>query len=529
MPGRWTVANPFAAAARAIEAPATGSGIRAHFEGVSHSRLYHDWAVGAYHPDRETQWALRQLRARARDLVKNNPYATGIVEAFADNVIGWEGIRLKPLVESPRTGAPRSQVNKRISMAWDDWGMPETASADGVDSWIDLQRLLVKTWVTDGEVFVRKRKGYDNPYGYAVQLIDADLLDEGYNVPADRQGIEIRQGVELDPNGRPLAYWFWPRHPSGPTGTTPTTQRERISADEVIHYFVRYRPGQTRGFSLFAPVLTTIKMIDGISEAELVATRLAAAKMGFITNNTPEAIQAYAERLRILNDDAGEGNEVEPRTMDIEPGLLEELMPGQGFEGFDPNHPNAAFEVFLKVMLRGVARAFSMSYLALTGDLEGANYSSMRAGLLPERDHWRVIQRSFSTKVSRPVYLGWLSMASLTPMLVLPGPWMNFRQHEWRPRGWKWVDPLKDLLAAELGIALGVDSRTSVAAAGGRDFEHVVTEIAREEEFAEAAGVNVSGLKRADLMESEAQDDGKKKTPGQAAVANRLAALNGGT
>ena len=514
------MANPFRAAARL-----GSSAWRASFEGASQSRLYSDWAVGAYHPDRETQWALRELRARARDLVKNNDYAAGIVDAFADNVIGWDqGIRLKPTIQSAQGNGRNRPLNKRISKAWTEWGMPETASADGIDSWLELQRLIVKTWVTDGEVFIRLRKGYDNPWGYAIQLIDADHLDESYNVPPNAEGIEIRQGVEIDANGRRRAYWFWPRHPQGPQGHS-ALPRERIDAREIIHWFVRHRPGQTRGYSLFAPIMTTVKMIDGITEAELVATRMAAAKMGFIENMEPEAIAAYAERLKIANDDAGEGNEVEPRVVDIEPGLIEELLPGQKFQDFDPTHPNANFETFLKVMLRGVARGFSISYLTATGDVSDANYSSMRAGLLPERDHWRIIQTVLSVRVHRPAYHGWLSVASLTPFLPLPGTWIENAAHEWRPRGWKWVDPLKDLLALELAIALGVDSRTRGAAQQGRDFEDVVDEIDDEEAYAEERGVNVGGLKRGELFEAVLLDGDGKNKGGQAALVNRLTAI----
>ena len=49
--------------------------------------------------------------------MKNNPYATGIVEAFADNVIGWdEGIRLKPTnVNARKDSAGRTiLISERI-------------------------------------------------------------------------------------------------------------------------------------------------------------------------------------------------------------------------------------------------------------------------------------------------------------------------------------------------------------------------------------------------------------------------------
>lgn len=457
------------------------------FRGSNSGRLFGDWSTAAQHPDLETRFTLRDLRARARDLVRNNPYAAGIVDSFTDNVIGWEGIRLHPEVRN-RAGDVAEDTNARILKAWTAWGM-DHASTDGVDSWLDLQRLIVRSWVVDGEVFIREHKGFDNPHAYALQLIDADLLDENYNAPPDSNGIEIRMGIEMDATGRRLAYHFWRRHPQDlPRGSR---DRVRVPADEVIHFFTRLRVGQNRGYTLFAPVLSTLKMIDGYSEAELVAARLAAAKMGFIENITPEAIEAYAARLKALNN--GQTGDTNP--LEVAPGLIEELLPGQKFTAFDPNHPNAAFEVFLKVMLRGVSRGFGVSYLTTTGDLEGANYSSMRAGLLPERDHWRVLQVATYTRAHRRIYDSWRGTAMLAGSLRIGSLISaNFAAHSWRPRGWKWVDPYKDLQAAELAIRLGVNSRTRVAADQGLDFRKIVDELRVEEDYADEKQVHVAGI-----------------------------------
>ncbi len=509
------MANPFAAAAR------RQGGVHGTFYGASRNRLFHDWGPAAFHPDRETQWVLRELRARARDLVRNNPYATGIAESFADNVIGWdEGIRLRPLVTDKDDNLIRP-VNRTIARAWKDWGRCECASADGVDSWLELQRLILKTWCTDGEVFIRTRKGHPNEYRYAIELIDADLLDEGFNRRRDKGVNKIVQGVEVDRHGRRVAFHFWEEHPSERGGMR---DRKRIPAEQIIHFFVRYRIGQTRGFSLFAPALTTIKMIDGLTESELVASRMAAAKMGFITNNEPQAIEAYAERIRIQNE-GDEENESPDRITDISPGVVEELEPGQGFEGFDPTHPNTAFEAFLNVMLGGVAKAFSMSRLSVTGDVSDANYSSMRAGVIPERDHWLILQDVVSDKIHRRIYRDWIGMALLTGLLDLPtsNP-LDYREHAWRGRGWKWVDPLKDLLSGELAIALGVNSRSRIAAEQGRDFERVLDELADEQEYAGQLGVDVSGLKRPDALDDD-DSASSNNGNGQARALSRLRTL----
>lgn len=464
-------------------------GWAAAFHGASTGRLFGDWGATALHPDLEIRWSAKELRARARDLVRNTPYAMGIVEAFADNIIG-EGIRLKPTIKDPSSGQPARETNWEIERGWQEWGEEENASVDARQSWLELQRLIVRSWVTDGEVFIRRRKGWSNRFAFAVQVLDPDLLDESFNERPNAAGVEIRMGVEMDADGRRLAYHFFRNHPS----ENRQRERVRIPAQEITHFFVPYRAGQTRGFSLFAPVLTTVKMIDGMLEAELVASRTSAAKMGTIKNMTPEAIAAYAQRLALATQ---RGEEIKPRQMEVAPGLIEELLPGQEFEGFDPTHPNTAFEPFLKVLHLGVARAFSISYLTFTGDVSAANYSSMRAGLVPERDHWKVLQALISSKICRPTYRDWISMSLLTGALDLPSPLAaDYQDVTWRGRRWQWVDPLGDVETLDREIALGVNSRQRAAADRGFDYETLIDETAEDERYAKAASVDVSSVER---------------------------------
>lgn len=476
--------NPFAAASDLQWS--SGSA----FRGAEVTRFALDRLGTASHPDSEVMYSARALRARARDLVRNDPYAAGAVESFADNIVGEHGIRLKPKITLPfndLNGTAAPTLNWEIERAWQDWAN-EHATVDGLESWYETERLIAKSWATDGEVFVRRRRGWDNPYGFAVELIDPDLLDETFNAPAARNGgREIVMGVELNPHGRRLAFHFWTEHPDA----GGRRARVRIPADEITHFFVRYRTGQNRGYSLFAPILTTVEMINGLAEAELVASRLHASKMGFITNDTPEAIQAYAARLAMQGKNGAQDQPVRTKSA---PGTWTELHPGQGVESFDPTHPNDAFEAFLKVMLRGVARGLGVSYHTLTGDTAEANYSSQRISLVPERDRWRAVQRIFARRIHQPVYRDWLGTSLLAGALTLPSPLpTDFYAVEWRGRRWQWIDPANDLQAAEAEIKLGINSRQRLAADRGLDYETVVDECAEDQAYAREAGVFVGG------------------------------------
>lgn len=453
------------------------------FRGADTSRTTADWTPWTYSPDYEIRVNHRLLRGRARELVRNNPWIAGFVDELANNVVGPDGILLQAKVKTA-AGLLATKTNKELERAWKAWGLPETASADGRDSWIELQRLMIQTVATDGEVFLRRLRGFDNAFAYTLQFIDADLVDELYNVPAGNGRNEIRMGVEIDRWNRPITYHIWSCYAEDMTGMPRV--RQPIPAEEILHLFVRYRPNQTRGVSWFAPILTSVHHLDGYETAELQAARVAAAKMGFILNKHPDAISNFDP------PDAGDN----PKTMDVEPGLIPELFPGQEFVSFDPQHPGASYEMFTNSVLRAQARGLRVSFLTLTGDLRGANYSSMRAGLLPERDRWRGLQVWMASHGHRVIYTDWLECALLVPGTLKLDSRLasNYDEVVWKGRGWKWVDPKNDLEAAKIEISLGLNSRQRLTAESGRDFEEVVEELAYEEDFALEEGVDISGV-----------------------------------
>lgn len=472
------------------------------FRAAEWNRLNADRWLQTNHPDTEIQYALRQLRASSRDLVRNNPYAAGMVETIADNVTGWEGMQLRPTMGTAAGDALPREVKWEVQAAWEDW-CDDHATVDGMESWLETERLIDKAWATDGEVFIRLRKGWDNPHAFAVEIIDPDLLDEDFNEPRDRSksGNEIVMGVEIDEHGRPVAYHFWKEHPDE---MGFRRERARVPAEEIVHWFVRYRPGQHRGFPLLTPAITTFEMADGYTQAELVAARSAASKMGFITNNDPEAVQAYATRLAMQS---AQGKGEVRRRMKVAPGIIDELAPGQGFQDFDPTHPSDSFDPFLKVIMRGVSRAAGMSYMALTGDLADANYSNQRAGLIPERDHWKALQNVKKRRVHRPVHGGWRSMALLSGTLNIPPAYRDYRARFWGRR-WPWVDPKNDGEADEMAVKLGINSRQRLAADRGHDFETIIDESAEDMSYAKESGVYVGGMGTPPVKRADADTNG---------------------
>jgi capsid protein len=221
-------------------------------------------------------------------------------------------------------------------------------------------------------------------------------------------------------------------------------------------------------------------MLDGYTEAELVAARTAAAKMGFITAS-PDAPGPDPEALP--------GSQP---TMDAQPGVVERLAVGETFNSWDPTHPGGNYDPFTWPCSARSAPGLNVSYMALTGDLGGTSYSSARVGLLDERDGWRTLQTWLSEHLHDVVYRRWLRMAALTKNLTLPNA--DFAKYEavcWRARGWDWVDPKNDIEAAGMAIDRGLTTLTEVVADRGGELGDVLRTRKAETDLADALGVEL--------------------------------------
>lgn len=444
------------------------------FTGAGGSRLTLDWVAPILSPDQECRGNLRLLRARGRELARNNPIGRHFLNMLSANVIGQAGIRYQSLVRDSNGEIDR-ETNKRIEAGWTEWCKKGNCTVDGKLSFRALQDLALRTEAMDGETFVRKVRGFDNKWGFALQTIDADQVDHLFSRPPGNKQAEIRLGIEVDSWGKPIAYWVNPGHPSDFGGSL---LRDRIDASQIVHLFDPYRVNQTRGLTWFHAVMMSLKMLDGYMESEIVAARVSAAKMAVLECTDPAAYdQPDPDR---------------PYRLEANPGVIESIPPGYTLKPFTPDHPSNAFENFVKTNLRWVASGLGASYNALANDLQGVNYSSLRSGLLIERDRWKVVQKHVAEDFMQPIFEEWLSMSLLTGALKLGSrDAERYSTGKWIPRGWQWVDPYKETQAAVMGIAAALQTRDQVIADRGGDYEEVFEQLAEEDKVAEQFGIEL--------------------------------------
>jgi capsid protein len=142
------------------------------------------------------------------------------------------------------------------------------------------------------------------------------------------------------------------------------------------------------------------------------------------------------------------------------------------------------------------------------------SFSSVRAGTIAERDHWRILQAQFIEQVASPVFRAWLAsfLKYRLSSPYVPADFDRLAEHEFRGRTWEWVDPMKDVNAAALAVDRGWKTDAQIAADYGTDFEENLAEAKRLKKKKEAAGILTKPLKAEGTAATGKETDEEKES-----------------
>lgn len=448
------------------------------------NRLTADWT--SYHQsiDSDIRQALVIIRERARDLVKNNEYGKAFLRALSTNIVGPNGFTLQMDVKNP-DGNPDDPANDRIEDAWQDWCQRQHCSVSGQYSFRAVCDQLIRYAGRDGEALLRPVFNKQSKYGLQLQVIEPESLDEQYSTLLTNGNI-IKMGVEVDAWRRPINYYIKKIDPLMEiyVGTSIARDYHKIPASELIHGFDREYVNQTRGISWLVQSLFRMKQLSGYEEAVVINARASAAKMIFLTRTADGAGESYTG----LDQDSS-GNKI----TSIEPGGIEELPVGMKPEPWDPKQPTTQHEMFMRTSLNAFSTGVGFAAMSITGDLTGANYSSMRAGLLPERDAATLLQNWFKEVYLFPLFSLWLETAIMKGAINLPSAKLEkFDKPVFLGRRWDWVDPQKDTEAKIRALSAGLDSPFDIAGEKGKNLEQMYKDIATAQKLAAKHGIVIN-------------------------------------
>jgi lambda family phage portal protein len=423
-----------------------GAGTRGYDIG-RRGRLTEGWMTSNMSGTSEVGSVLSLARNRARDLVRNNPYAANAVRKLQTKIVGTGIVpRLEDIEKSER---------KRIMGDWD--AFTDNCDPEGQLDYYGLQSQAIRTIVESGEVLVV----YDprpSSWGLRIPLqmrvLEPDYLDHTKNVIL-QSGNEVILGVEYDKYGRRVAYWMYDRHPGDTLVTVRNVlQSRRISAEYVDHIYDPLRAGQARGMTWLAPVALKSRDLADYEEAELIRKKIEACHVGFVTRQSGAASRTQEG---LSEDESGRHAE------EMSPGMFIYGAPGEDVKFNNPTGTSGVADYMVQ-QLHAIAAGIGEPYFMMTGDVSRANYSSLRASMT---DFWDLLDR-------------WQHLMMI-PMLCRKS-WRRFASYRlasngevvdpsakllWTPPLRPYIDPLKDAMAEKAQIRIGRKTwRQSVAETG---------------------------------------------------------------
>lgn len=444
------------------------------FSAARPGRTTDGWITATSSADSESIASLTRLRDRSRALVRDNPHAKRARAVIVNNVIGC-GIGLQSQVMNAR-GRLLDDVNTAIEAAWRDWCKAENCHIGASLHFSELERLLVGECFEAGDVFIRiHRTGGSIPL--SLEVIESERLAADYEIKPAAGNI-VRQGIECDTYYKPVAYWVNAWHPGEPAIPGVSNYLMRIPASEIIHLKVTDRWPQVRGVPWMHAAIGRLHQLGEFQDAAVIAARVGAEKL-MLLKETEDGRLAEA-----LGEEANDGK----LTWESSKAHVDILPSGTDVVDWDSKYPEAYFDPFTRAALRDVAAAFGVSYESLSRDYSQSNYSSSRLALLDDRDGWKVLQQWYLRAVRERLYPLWLQTALMSN--AIPGVTIEqymlarakFESVKWKPRGWSWVDPTKEVNAYKEAERAGYITKADIIAAtgNGADIEDVMRARRRE-------------------------------------------------
>lgn len=457
------------------------------YEAASYTRRTLGWRAPTTSPN-NILWSLSTLRDRSRAAVRNDGYAKGTIDKLVTNIIGT-GL-------TPRSQAKDPAFRKLVQQKWLQW--TDESDADGLLDFYGQQRQAVRGWLESGEVFNRLRNrllsdGLSVPL--QLQVIEPELCPHTHNMITATA--RIRAGIEFNGIGRRVAYWF---HPSRPEQDDFDASRlNRIPAELVIHLYDPLRAGQLRGIPHLTPALITLLELDKFDDATLIRQQLANLFVAFVTR---PAGPSASETLHPLTGQALETDANDKPLIPLEPGIFQELEPGEEVKFSEPPDPKN-YRDFTRQLVMRVAAGTGVPYEILTGDMSGLNDRTLRVILHEFRRQIQAWQHQLiAFQFCRPIWKAWMDRAFISGALPLPAdyqenpdPWLAVK---WSPQSWPYLHPVQDIDAQKAAVRNGFTTRAAIVSEQGDDVEDIDREQAADNARADDLGLTYDSDARVD-------------------------------
>lgn len=353
------------------------------------------------------------LRARSSQLFRENKYCAGLIKRLLDNMVN-SGIKLEASPEEGLLGLEPGALDDwtdLVESRFDVWcSLPEMCDFRRENTFYKLQRLIYQEALIEGDVLVvnRFQRGSNIP---TVDIFPGSVVKTPWSESAHGNN-KIDNGVEIDTNGRQVAYWI--QQEDGKFRRLPafgSTTGRRIA---WLYYSCDKRFGDARGMPLLSRIIQDIKELDRYRDAALRQAVIASLIVAWVQRTSDgkpasRSLTRSAGKLtaEVTEETTNQKTKKEFRENHVPGILLDTLQEGEEIkyrsgEGVDINLGN-----FESIVLNATAWTTGIPPEILQLSFS-SNYSASQAASAEFKIIVNQFWRSFGQEVCQPVYTNWL-------------------------------------------------------------------------------------------------------------------------
>jgi lambda family phage portal protein len=380
---------------------------------------------------------------RAADGISNDPHLAAVSIAYTTDICGEDGPTLQ-------------HKNDAIMKAWGPFW--NACDAEGISNLGHMLIRVVRCWLVYGEVFIALRADRETG-ALRLLLLPPSQIDRDANEDLGDEGWII-QGIHIARDGRRLRYRVFKTSRDHPFATADDWVW--IDAADMRHLIDPTFPGEFRGVSLLAPILTRAVETDSTIDAQLAQQKVAALLSAFLTDPS---------------GDVALGKKIEEGKVEMSPGTVN-IVP-EGTTVTMTNPPDAKDgPAFVRHMLRSLAAGVGLPAWKVSADLSDVNFSSARLGDFAWRRRAGQIQKLIEGQLLSPIFRRFVALEVAAERLDVNLDTLG--DPVWLWPAWPQIDPKAETEADVLAVDNGFTSRRAVISARGRDPDEVRVEIAAD-------------------------------------------------
>jgi lambda family phage portal protein len=453
------------------------------------------------------------LRARSTQLFKQNLYARGLIRRLVTNIINT-GLAVEATPDEQILGMSEDSLadwSERVENRFHLWERtPSLCDHRGQQAFGAMQAQAKMTALISGDVLVVLLQDPDTVLP-RVRLVDGARVQTpfgGNPAPNVAPGNRVQHGVELDRDGRHVAYWVVQE------AVESNGQRrvERLPAvgptGRRVAWLVYGSPkliDEVRGEPLLSAILQSLREIDRYRDAVQRKAAINAVLAMFIkkdlevAGSRPLSGLGAVRRGQQVVTAPGAAPKVYNFAEMIPGAVLDELAPGETPHGFSSTGTDEKFREFEEAVICGIAWSHEIPPEILRLSFS-SNYSASQAAINEFKLYLNTVRADFGDDFCQPIYVDWLISETLVGRVAAPGLLESWRDRTLFDRFAAWVSadwtgaikPSVDLVKQANGYGMlikeGLITRDRAAReTTGTKFSKNIAKLARENKQVAAA------------------------------------------